>query len=199
MGAVAYDAADGFFDDHVVWGTVLDEGRGALPYSLIHGESLVACASWALGEAGVTAVDVGTAWEVVVDAGTPVVLHDALCPMTPPEFIADCVRRAAAAEVVVVGVRPVTDTVKTVEQGPEGDTVGETVDRDGLAALASPVVLPPSAVRDLPDWPGDDLRVLVDLLRGSGHEVELVEAPPQGRRVTGPDDVRLVEALTAER
>jgi 2-C-methyl-D-erythritol 4-phosphate cytidylyltransferase len=199
MGAVAYDAADGFFDDQVVWGTVLDEGRGALPYSLIHGESLVACAAWALGEAGVTAVDVGTAWEVVVDAGTPVVLHDSLCPMTPPEFIAACVRRAAAAEVVVVGVRPVTDTVKRVRPGPEGDTVGETVDRDRLAALASPVVLPPSVARDLPDWPGDDLQALVDLLRGDGHEVELVEAPPQARRVAGPDDVRLVEALTAER
>lgn len=27
-------------------GTVVDEGRGSLPYLLIHGESLVACAAW---------------------------------------------------------------------------------------------------------------------------------------------------------
>ena len=39
----------------------VDEGRGALPYALIHGEALVACAAWALGEAGVTPVDIGRA------------------------------------------------------------------------------------------------------------------------------------------
>ena len=33
-------------------GIVLDQDRGSLPYSLIHGEALVACAAWALGEAG---------------------------------------------------------------------------------------------------------------------------------------------------
>ena len=41
-------------------GTVVDEARGSLPYLLVHGESLVACAAWALGDARVTAVDLGT-------------------------------------------------------------------------------------------------------------------------------------------
>ncbi len=35
------------------------EGRGSLPYALIHGESLVACAAWALGEAEVDLVEHG--------------------------------------------------------------------------------------------------------------------------------------------
>ena len=75
-------------------------GPRSLPFALIHGEALVAAAAWALGEAGVTPIDTGTTWEALVDAEEPFVLHDALCPMTPPEFIAACVaarRRATAA------------------------------------------------------------------------------------------------------
>src|SRR6478735_9469824 len=104
-------------------GTVVDEDRGHLPYTLIHGEALVAAAAWALGEAGVTPVDTGIPWPGVAGAGEPYVLHDSLCPMTPPAFIAACVDRALEHVCVVVGVRPVTDTVKVVEDGIVGATV----------------------------------------------------------------------------
>ncbi|MFC6344489.1 hypothetical protein ACFP8W_21080, partial [Nocardioides hankookensis] len=109
-------------DDEVepALGAVIDDDRGHLPYALIHGESLVAAASWALGEAGVTPVDLGTTWEGLVDSGEPFVLHDPLCPMTPPAFIADCLARAVERGCVVVGVRPVTDTVKVVDDGVVG-------------------------------------------------------------------------------
>src|SRR4051794_28324566 len=113
-------------------GAVVEEGRGSLPFALIHGEALVACAAWALGSAGVTVVDWGTPWSAVADTDEPVVLHDALCPMTPPEFIAACVTRAVERDCVVVGVRPVTDTVKVVRDG----LVGGTVDRQELVAVA---------------------------------------------------------------
>ena len=119
-------------------GTVVDDDRGRLPYALVHGESLAAAAAWALGEAGVTRgrprYDVGG----LVDAEEPFVLHDPLCPMTPPAFIAACVARAVDRGCVVVGVRPVTDTVKVVTDG----VVGETVDRDALVTVVSPIVLP---------------------------------------------------------
>ena len=49
-------------------GSVVEEGRGSLPFALIHGEGLVACAAWALGDAGVTAVDHGTPWSAIVEA-----------------------------------------------------------------------------------------------------------------------------------
>lgn len=193
MGAVAFESMPE--DDQPAWGVVLDEDRGSLPYALIHGEALVACAAWGLGESGVTPLDIGTPWAAVVEGGEPVVFHDSLCPMTPPEFIAGCVRHAVAADLVVVGVRPVTDTVKEVSDG----LVGATVDREALAGLASPVVLPPSVVRTLDDWPGQDLVALVEGLRDAGHEVDLVEAPAAARRVAGEDDIRLLEALTEER
>ena len=57
MTDTSYDA----FDDEPppALGIVLDQDRGSLPYALIHGEALVACAAWALGDAGVTPLDVG--------------------------------------------------------------------------------------------------------------------------------------------
>ena len=173
-------------------GLVLDEDRGSLPYSLIHGEALVTCAVWALGEAGVTPLDVGVAWSGLRLTEEPLVLHDSLCPMTPADFIAACVRRAVEEDVVVVGVRPVTDTVKVVTDG----LVGETLDREGLVSVASPVVLPPSVSHRLDEQPGNDLTVLVAALRAR-FPVVLVEAPPAARRVASPDDVRILEALTA--
>lgn len=172
-------------------GAVVETDRGSLPFSLIHGEALVACASWALGDAGVTPVDLGTEWAGLVDSGDPFVLHDPLCPMTPAPFIAACVARAVESGRVVVGVRPVTDTVKSVDDG----AVGATVDREGLRAVASPIVLPAAVVAALDGLPTTDFAMLVEWLRAE-HPVELVDAPPDARRVTGPDDLRLLEELT---
>lgn len=151
----------------------------------------MACAAWALGEAGVTLVDAGTQWSSLSLAEEPVVLHDPLCPLTPPDFIGACVE-AAADGAVVVGVRPVTDTVKTVEDG----YVGDTVDRDGLLQVVSPVVLPPAVVAALDGLPSTDLAGLVAHL-AEHYPVETREAPATARRVAGEDDLRLLEALTA--
>ena len=175
-------------------GFVVDEARGSLPYHLVHGEALVAAAAWAMGEAGVELVDVSVPWSVVADQGLPLVLHDPLCPMTPPDFIAACVRTASARDVVVAAVRPVTDTVKEVADG----RLGRTVDRDRLAALVSPVVLPARVVAALPGRPEPDFVALVEGLRAS-YDVELVEAPPSARRVASDEDLRVLEALTDPR
>jgi 2-C-methyl-D-erythritol 4-phosphate cytidylyltransferase len=188
---MSHDAFDDL-DHRPALGVVLDEDRGALPYALVHGEALVACAAWALGEAGVTPLDVGVPWSSVQTADEAVVLHDALCPMTPAAFIAGCVEQALDHDAVVVAVRPVTDTIKRLDD----DRVGETVDRDGLWAPSSPVVLPPSVVRALDDFPGQDLAAVVARLR-EDHRVETVEAPPEARRVTSADELALLEALTA--
>lgn len=173
-------------------GLLLDEDRGSLPYALVHGEALVACAAWALGEAGVHPVDSGTTWEELALTGEPVVLHDPLCPMTPAPFIAACVVRAATEDVVVVGVRPVTDTVKSLD---DDDTVGGTVDREQLRTVVSPVVLPARVVAAMPSLPSVHFSELVPWLR-EHFPVELVPAPAQARRVADLDDVALLEALT---
>jgi 2-C-methyl-D-erythritol 4-phosphate cytidylyltransferase len=176
-------------------GVVVDGGRGSLPFALLHGEPLVACAAWAMGAAGIRLLDLTTPWDDVRDAGAPLVWHDALCPMAPPDHLAECVRRAVDEDAVVVGVRPVTDTVKVVVDDADGPVVGATVDRDGLAAVASPIVLPASVVATCPDWPAVDLAQAVSELRALG-PVLLVDAPASARRVETTDDVRALEALT---
>ena len=174
-------------------GAVVEQDRGSLPFALIHGEALVACAAWALGDSGVTPVDLGTEWEGLIDSGEPFVLHDVLCPMTPAWFIASCVATAVERGAVVVGVRPVTDTVKEVAD----DEVGATVDRAGLVSVASPIVLPAAVVAALDGLPSLDFATLVAALR-ERFPVELVEAPPGARRVASVEDVRVLEALTGE-
>ncbi|TWG93911.1 2-C-methyl-D-erythritol 4-phosphate cytidylyltransferase [Nocardioides sp. J9] len=202
MNPHPYDAVD---ISAPVSGIVVEEGRGALPFHLIHGESLVAAAAWAAGEAGVDLVDLTVALSVVAERGEALVLHDPLCPATPPDFIASCADRAAVDDVVAVGVRPVTDTVKEVTGAAGAATVGATVDRDGLVAVCSPVVLPPSVVGDLfgdgGGLPSTDFVELVAALREryGDDRVALVDAPAEARRVGGPDDIAVLEALTDPR
>jgi 2-C-methyl-D-erythritol 4-phosphate cytidylyltransferase len=188
-------ADDEDWDRPLPLGVVLEEGRGSLPFALVHGEPLVACAAWAMGEAGVQLLDLGSAWDVVVDSGACLVWHDSLCPMTPPRFITACIERACADQVVVVGVLPVTDTVKEIVEGPEGPVVGGTLDRDGLVTVVSPLVVPPGVLAALAGWPSSDLATALADLRQVA-PVVLVEAPLAARRVTSEDDVRALEGLT---
>ncbi|MFJ9391605.1 hypothetical protein ACIRON_22460 [Nocardioides sp. NPDC101246] len=190
-----YDEIDETVEVPPALGIVADDGRGSLPFVLIHGEALVAAATWSLGESGVTPVDFTTSWEGMVAAEEPLVLHDSLCPMTPPAFIAHCVSTALAREAVVVGVRPVTDTVKKLAIEDGVPVLGETVDRSALVSVTSPIVLPPAVVAALDEWPaGDFADIAASLARR--FPVVSVEAPPVGRRVASEDDVRLLEALS---
>ena len=151
-------------------GTIVDEGRGALPFLLIHGESLVACAAWALGDARVIAVDLGTQWAGVGGSEEPFVVHDSLCPMTPAGFIARCVSRAVETGAVVVAV-------------------------DDAGAVLSPVVLPGPVVGQLSALPSTDFPELVRQLEAR-FAIERVLAPAAAARVTSPEDVAALELLT---
>jgi 2-C-methyl-D-erythritol 4-phosphate cytidylyltransferase len=182
-------------DEMTALGVVVESDRGSLPFALLHGEPLVGCAAWAMGEAGIHLVDASTSWEAVVESGLPLVWHDALCPLTPPDFLASCVRRAVAGPVVVAGVLPVTDTVKEVVAGATGPVVGDTVDRDGLRVLVSPLVLPADVLGLLDDWPPTDFREALTALRGVS-PVELVDAPASARRVSTSADLTRLEALS---
>jgi 2-C-methyl-D-erythritol 4-phosphate cytidylyltransferase len=147
-------------------------------------------ATWALEAAGVTPLGHGVSAKWLAGLEETFVLHDPLCPMTPPDFIADCVAQAIADDVVVAAFRPVTDTIKVLD----GDRIGGTVDRDQLLALTSPVVVPPGRLGELPDLDYDavSLTQLVSQLSG----VRFKEAPALGARVQTEVDLLILEAIS---
>jgi 2-C-methyl-D-erythritol 4-phosphate cytidylyltransferase len=187
-----YDVRDPY-DDVQPLGLVIEQGRGSLPFALIHGEALVACAAWALGDAEVRLLDADLDWETVQLSEAPLVLHDPLCPMTPAAFIAACVEESRVSGSVVVGARPVTDTVKEIRDG----VVGATVDREALRTVCSPIVLPAAVVAALAGPPDPDFARAVTEL-AAVHPVVFLEAPPEARRVTAREDLAVLEALTAD-
>jgi 2-C-methyl-D-erythritol 4-phosphate cytidylyltransferase len=166
-------------------------GRGALPFALVHGESLVAVASWALGEAGIDLIDARVGFDEVRASGCDVVLHDPLCPLTPVDFLREAVERCEETGAVVVGFRPVTDTVKQ----RTGDRLGATVDRSGLRAVASPVVVPSAVLAGVTSLDADDFPRLVAALAATG-PIEWLEAPAEARRVRDEADLVDLEALS---
>lgn len=144
---------------------------------------------------GVNGLDAAEPWRP--RAGQALVLHDAACPLLRADTIVHLLQslRSADPGTALVGVRPVTDTIKEVVDG----AVVKTVDRAALAALASPVVVGPELldplgavlprVGDL-----DDLGTVVQVLATLGTVVP-VEVPSSARRVGDRQDVHLLECL----
>lgn len=173
------------------WGWVPTAGRGSLPFALVHGESLVAAASWAVGEAGASLFDASVGWDQLRATGRPLLIHDPLCPLTPAAFLAEAVALSAERRAVVVGFRPVTDTVKH----RDGDALGATLDRDGLRQVASPVVIPAAVLAAMED-PGE--RGLAGLVEELSQRAPVlwVQAPALAGRVRSPGDLPVLEALS---
>ena len=181
-------------DEVVALGWVPVDGRGSLPFALVHGESLVAAASWALGEAGITLFDATVGLEEIRASGRDLVLHDPLCPLTPVEFLREAAERCADTGTVVVGFRPVTDTVKE----RDGVRLGATVDRADLRSVVSPVVVPAAVLAVLPSVQTEDFPRLVASLSQTA-ELEWLEAPAEARRVADEADIADLEALSRSR
>ena len=173
-------------------GVVPLEGRGSLPFALVHGESLVAAASWALTTAGAELFDFGVPFAGVQDAGRMLVIHDPLCPLTPAAFIEEAIAESGRTGAVVVGVRPVTDTVKEYD----GERLGATLDRDELRCVTSPVVLPAAVLAALDELATEDLADLVGALTRR-FPVRYLPAPALGRRIVDEADLAVLAALSS--
>ena len=156
-------------------GIVPVEGRGSMPFALLHGESLVAIASWTLGHAGVELLDMGASWSQVVEREAPFVVHDPLCPAVAVDLVVTAVETSLATGSVVAAVLP----------GDAGEGDADDARRD----VVSPIVLPAAVVAELDDWPDlDDVPAWVESLR-SRWPVTFLEAPANARRVAGEDDL----------
>ena len=172
------------------WGVVPVDGRGSLPFALVHGESLVAAASWALTTAGAELFDYDVAFDAVRESGRALVDPRPAVPADPRRaFSRTRSRSAANSGAVVVGVRPVTDTVKEYD---DDLCSAATVDRDDLVCVTSPVVLPGRPCSSsLEDLDTDDLAELVAALT-SRFPVRFLPAPALGRRIAGEGDLEVL-------
>jgi hypothetical protein len=197
-------------------------GREDLPFALLHGVPLYLHALRSLVAASPEAVSVVVAADhedrvrrEVRDAGLSVpvlgtdtwwsdegprlrgslLVHDPLCPLTSPEFLAG-VRRTGHENpgVSLAAFRPVTDTVKTVVD----ERIHGTIDREGLAALIAPVLIAApilrAAVASADEPPLDHFGELLSWLRSRG-PVELVKGPSLARRVDDASAVNLLECV----
>ena len=172
-------------------GIVPTEGRGSLPFALVHGESLVAAASWAVTTAGAELYDYSVPFAAVQAAECALVVHDPLCPLTPAAFLEEAIEECEQTGAVVVGVRPLTDTVKEYDE----PLLGATLDRTGLVCVTSPVVLPAAVVAALETLDTSDLAGLVAEL-SQRFPVRHLRAPSLGRRIVDEADLEVLVALS---
>jgi 2-C-methyl-D-erythritol 4-phosphate cytidylyltransferase len=157
-------------------GLVPTEGRGSMPFALLHGEALVTIASWTLGHAGVELLDFGASWAEVVEREAPFVVHDPLCPAVTVDLVVTAVETCLASGAVVAAV---------LAADPE--------------TVVSPVVLPAAVVAELDDWPDlDDVPVWVASLR-QRWPVTFVEAASDARRVRSEDELAELDRKTDDR
>ena len=186
-------------DVPVPLGVVPIDGRGSLPFALVHGESLVAAASWALTTAGAKLFDHDIAFAGLQNTGQMLVIHDPLCPLTPAAFIEQAIEESVQTGAVVVGVRQVTDTIKEYDPSTgsgRAGRLGATVDREDLMCVTSPVVLPATVVDVLDELATDDLADFVAAL-SRRFPVRYLPAPPLGRRIVDETDLEVLSAISA--
>jgi 2-C-methyl-D-erythritol 4-phosphate cytidylyltransferase len=129
-----------------------------------------------------------------------VVVHDPLHPLSSAAVVRDVVDALVhtAGCAASAPARPVTDTLKWVD---EDEVVRETVDREGYRMIYSPQAYRRATLADaLASAPEHALRapggdVLPRLVQAAGGAVTLVPFRGEGLRITGEDDLVLVEAL----
>lgn len=178
---------------------------GQLPFWLIHGESLVAAASWALTTAGVDLYDAAADFALISRSGRALVVHDPACPLTPPAFLAEAAALSSVTDEIVVGFQPVTDSIKQLTN----ERFTGSWNRDELRMITSPLVLPP---RVLQQWDQLELAELSHVSTSVGlleivaqlaslpRQVQLpirwLTAPALARRISTQAELRVLEAMS---
>jgi 2-C-methyl-D-erythritol 4-phosphate cytidylyltransferase len=131
---------------------------------------------------------------------TVAVVHDAARPLLTPDLVARCL--AALGEGAADGAiaaAPVTDTIKHAD--PSGRVL-RTLDRTSLWAVQTPQVFRAAVLRRALDVDDATLAAATDdasLVEAAGGTIAVVEAPRENIKVTTATDLRVAEAMLAER
>jgi len=141
------------------------------------------------GETRTESVRLGVA-EVDPDA-LVVLVHDAARPLVTDALIERLLGPLSEGWDGVVPGLPLTDTVKRVD----GDTVVETLDRDGLFSVQTPQAFAADALRRALADGADAATDCASLVEARGGRVRVVPGDPRLVKVTTRDDLALVSEL----
>jgi len=127
------------------------------------------------------------------------VVHDAARPLLTEELVRRCVDALAEGVDGAIAGAPVTDTIKHTDgQG----RVVSTLERSALWAVQTPQVFRAGALRRALDADAATLAGATDdasLVEATGGRVDVVDARIENFKVTTPLDLRMAEAVLAER
>jgi 2-C-methyl-D-erythritol 4-phosphate cytidylyltransferase len=133
------------------------------------------------------------ALEDVSDDATVVLVHDAARPLLPDEVIERVLAPLSEGWDGVVPGLPVSDTVKKVEQ----DRVVETLPRAELVTVQTPQAFVAPVLREALAGDVSNASDCSSLVEARGGRVKFVEGDHRLLKVTGPDDLALVESWLA--
>jgi 2-C-methyl-D-erythritol 4-phosphate cytidylyltransferase len=121
-----------------------------------------------------------------------VLIHDAARPLASDALFAAVIAAVQAGADGAVPGLAISDTIKRVA----GDRVLETISRDGLVTVQTPQAFRAGCLRaaHAEGAEGTDDAALVEAVGGT---VVVVPGEPTNLKVTGPDDLALLEALLA--
>lgn len=136
---------------------------------------------------------VRAALEKVPGEATVVLVHDVARPVVTDEVIERLITALGDGWDAAVPVLPIADTVKRVN----GETVAETLDREGLVTVQTPQAFVAGVLRDTLSDPTLQQTVAksvdcASLVEARGGRVRVVEGDPRLLKVTTPADLELV-------
>ena len=123
-----------------------------------------------------------------------VLVHDAARPLVPEEVIERVLAPLSDGWDGVVPALPVSDTVKRVQQ----DQVAETLPRGELVAVQTPQAFVASVLREALVGDVENASDCSSLVEARGGRVKVVEGDRRLLKVTGADDLALVESWLRE-
>ena len=129
----------------------------------------------------------------VADDAAVVLVHDAARPLLPEEVIERVLAPLSEGWDGVVPALPVSDTVKRVQ----GDQVVETLSRGELVAVQTPQAFIASILRSALSGDVASASDCASLVEARGGRVKVVEGDRRLLKVTGPEDLALVESWLA--
>jgi len=124
----------------------------------------------------------------VPEDATIVLVHDAARPLVTDQVIGRLVAAISDGWDGAVPGLPIPDAVKRVE----GDTVAESIDRDGLVTVQTPQAFVASVLRGALSGDVSSAPDCSTLVEAGGGRVRVVEGDPHLLKVTTPADLELV-------